>query len=151
MGRTSDRLRSENPGISVWAGGGVVVREGGDVPEFLLVYRPHRKDWTFPKGKVGPDEMLRSCALREVAEETGMNCQTVAYLDLVKYSSGRRGKKAVAYWLMRVESGEFQSNDEVSVVGWFDPVSARSLLTYKRDRDLLMQAFSLVESSTIRA
>ena len=40
----------------VRAAGGLVVREGRDGAEVLLVHRPRYDDWTFPKGKVDPGE-----------------------------------------------------------------------------------------------
>ena len=52
------------------AAGAVVVRKG---PEVLLVHRPKYDDWSFPKGKLDPGEHLTSCAVREVAEETGLD------------------------------------------------------------------------------
>ena len=37
----------------VRAAGGVIVRQrAGSEPELLLIHRPRRNDWTFPKGKV---------------------------------------------------------------------------------------------------
>lgn len=51
----------------VSAGGGVVKNEQGSV---LMIYR--RGKWDLPKGKCDEDESIDDCALREVAEETGL-------------------------------------------------------------------------------
>lgn len=150
MGRITDRLMAKHPEVSVWAAGGIVARRASTGLELLLVYRRHRDDWTFPKGKIDPGETLRGCARREVLEETGMECRTAAFVDVVVYSTGRRRRKAVAYWLMWIDQGEFRPNDEVAAVGWFDLASARSVLTYQRDRDLLLRVGPLVDSSTLK-
>ena len=51
-----------------------VVRAGGGV-EIVLVHRPAYDDWSFPKGKLNPDETEAQAAVREVQEETGLQCR----------------------------------------------------------------------------
>lgn len=58
------------------AGGGVVYNEHGAI---LMIYR--RGKWDLPKGKRDEGETMEDCALREVAEETGL--QTLALEDKV--------------------------------------------------------------------
>ena len=144
-----DELIKQRPDIEVWAGGGVPWRTVDGEVELLLVHRDHHGDWTFPKGKLDPGETLKQCAVREVEEETGLRCATGAALPLVEYRDGRGREKAVVYWLMQVESGRFEPNDEVDACGWFDPASARSVLSYQRDRDLVDEVESRIASSTI--
>src|SRR4051794_31246223 len=77
----------------VRAAGGVVWRvpEGGGV-EVLLVHRPGYDDWTFPKGKVDPDDIDEEhTALREVAEESGLRCTLGRELPGTDYVD-RRGR-----------------------------------------------------------
>ena len=48
-------------GARVNAAGGVIVRQTAQgETEVLLIHRPRRDDWTFPKGKVEPGENRRS-------------------------------------------------------------------------------------------
>lgn len=54
----------------VTAAGGVVRRSGPDDDRILLMRR--RGEWDLPKGKLDPGESIETCALREVAEETGL-------------------------------------------------------------------------------
>ncbi|MEM9466752.1 MAG: NUDIX hydrolase [Actinomycetota bacterium] len=147
MGKKS--LPERRPDVEVWAGGGVVWRTVGDVVELLLVHRDHREDWSFPKGKLDPGETLIECAVREVEEETGLRCETGERLAIVEYRDGRGRDKAVVYWLMVVVGGRFEPNDEVDACGWFDLASARTVLTYDRDRDLVDEVESRIASSTI--
>ncbi|MFI5426831.1 NUDIX hydrolase [Aeromicrobium sp. UC242_57] len=60
------------------AAGGIVWRPrpspGRPEPrvEVLLVHRPSYDDWTFPKGKTDPGELLQTTAVREIGEEAGL-------------------------------------------------------------------------------
>ena len=149
MGSATTDLIEAHPDIEVWAAGGVVWRVVDDQVEVLLVHRDRHQDWTFPKGKLDAGETLRACALREVEEETGLRCTTSSRLTLVGYRDARDRSKAVVYWMMTVDDGVFVPNDEVDACGWFDPASARSILSYQHDVELMDEAEAAIESSTI--
>ncbi len=137
MPRASDQLPLGHPDVEVWAAGGIITRVVNDDLEVLLAHRPNHVDWTFPKGKLDEGETLRSCALREVHEETGLHCTTHNRLDPVFYRDDRNRRKGVVYWIMSVDGGAYVPNDEVDAIGWFDLQSADTVLTYKHDRALL--------------
>ncbi len=52
---------------TIVAAGGLVLNEDGNL---LMIYR--RGKWDLPKGKLDVGETIEACALREVAEETGL-------------------------------------------------------------------------------
>lgn len=128
---------------TVRAAGGVVFRTGahGDV-EVLLVHRPHRADWTFPKGKALPGESDERCALREVEEETGLRCTLEAELLGTSYRDDQGRQKLVRYWVMRPLGGVAAARNEVDAVRWAPIASATEILTYAGDRAVLT-AFAL--------
>lgn len=117
----------------VEAAGGVVVRDG----EVLLVHRPRYDDWTLPKGKLDPGESFEDGALREVWEETGLSCSLLDELSSTEYRDNKDRPKIVRYWLMEIEAGEFEPNDEVDEVRWVALADAAAELTYDRDRGVL--------------
>ena len=121
----------------VQAAGGVVIRQGEDGTELCVVHRPRYGDWTLPKGKLDPDETFEQAALREVREETGLRCSLVRELESTHYTDSRGRPKIVRYWLMEVDGGEFEPNDEVDELRWMSPREATAALTYDRDRDLI--------------
>ena len=79
----------------IQAAGGLVFRvsENGR-REVLIVYRAHREDWTFPKGKLRSDENDEACARREVEEETGLRCVLGAELPTTTYKDSLRASEA---------------------------------------------------------
>lgn len=132
------RLRKSEPHL-VRAAGGVVLRAGpGGETEVLLVHRPKYDDWTIPKGKLDPGEDDLAAALREVEEETGLRCRAGRELPGVSYKDRNGRDKTVRYWEMTPGAGKFVPNDEVDEARWLTLAEASELLTYDRDRDVLV-------------
>jgi 8-oxo-dGTP pyrophosphatase MutT (NUDIX family) len=121
----------------VRAAGGIVVRDGADGPEVLVVHRPQYGDWTFPKGKAQPGESDEACAVREVEEETGLRCALGEETRATEYVDARGRPKRVRYWRMHVEGGLLRFDHEVDAARWVSRVQAAELLTYARDLELL--------------
>lgn len=106
--------------------------------EVVLVHRPAREDWSFPKGKLDEGETLEDCALREVLEETGLVCRLGRFLGHTEYHDRKNRPKVVAYWVMTVEKDAgFAVNDEVDELRWLSLTEASTLLSYPRDGELL--------------
>ena len=120
----------------VLASGAVVTRKGGDV---LLVHRPKYDDWSFPKGKLDPGEHVTSAAVREVAEETGLDIRLGPALSTQRYwvENGERRIKRVHYWVARVvgddDVSSYAVNNEIDEVVWLPLDKARDRLDYYYD------------------
>ncbi len=121
----------------VKAAGGVVWRRGAGGIEVAVVHRPHRGDWSLPKGKLDPGESWEEAALREVEEEIGLRCKLGRELSPTSYRDQKDRPKVVRYWLMEPESGEFEPNREVDEIRWLNPAAAADLLTYQHDKQLV--------------
>jgi 8-oxo-dGTP diphosphatase len=122
----------------VQAAGGLIVRETprGEI-QVLLVHRPHREDWTFPKGKLEAGESHERGAIREVEEETGLRCRLGVELPPSSYINGKGRLKVVRYWIMEPRSGRAEPRNEVDAIRWASVEEAAILLTYPRDRKVL--------------
>ena len=138
-------------GAEIVAAGVVVSRKG---PEVLLVHRPKYDDWSFPKGKLDPDEHVTTAAVREVAEETGLDVRLGPPLTSQRYSvrNGETRVKRVHYWAGRVVGGDdvatYVPNDEVDRVAWVGLDKAADRLTYARDRETLEEAAAFRKKSS---
>jgi len=132
------------------AAGAVVSRKG---PQVLLVHRPKYGDWSFPKGKLDPGEHALSAAVREVAEETGVDIRLGPPLSDQMYvvGNGTRRAKRVHYWVGRPVGDDdlstYQPNAEIDTLLWLDVEEARRRLTYPRDRDTLDEFTTLRKRS----
>ena len=120
-----------------------MIDDESGAPRVLLVHRPRYDDWSFPKGKLDPGETIEEAALREVKEETGLDCRLIRKLATLLYAyqtrnTGRLRPKAVHYYLMRRVSGDINvPGEEVDRAEWFEFDEAARKLTYGQDRKLL--------------
>ena len=132
------------------AAGAVVVRKG---PEVLLVHRPKYDDWSFPKGKLDPGEHIATAAVREVAEETGLDVRLGPPLSSQTYQvrNGWVRPKLVHYWVARVvhddDVSTYRPNAEIDAVTWVPLDKAAEMLTYQRDRETLAEAAAVRKKS----
>jgi 8-oxo-dGTP diphosphatase len=125
----------------VRAAGGVVYRYTDEAEvEIALVHRPAYDDWSLPKGKLKPGETLEAAALREVQEETGLQCMIARSLGIIEYVDRRGREKVVWYWLMRSIGGAFKPIEEVDRMSWLKVEDAARKLSYDHDQELLRRA-----------
>jgi 8-oxo-dGTP diphosphatase len=116
------------------AAGGVVWRTTPrHQHEVLVIHRPHRQDWSLPKGKRHRRETALECALREVREETGLRCTAAEELPEVRYTDSQGRARRIRYWAMQAVRGEFRPNHEVDEVRWTPLGRIGELLTYEHD------------------
>jgi 8-oxo-dGTP diphosphatase len=120
----------------VHAAGGVIVRDG----RIAVVHRPHREDWSLPKGKLETGESFEEAAVREIREETGYEVTLGEALTDVRYEDHKGRPKVVKYWLMSIVGGDFAANDEVDELRWLAPNDAIALLTYDNDHEIVREA-----------
>ena len=127
--------------------GGIVVRFEGDVPHLVVGSRRRDRDivtWTLPKGTPNPGETREATALREVAEETGLEVRITGPLDSIDYQFIQRGNrihKTVHYFFMEPTGGDLAGHDhEFEEVRWISFDDAAHLLTFDTERALVQKA-----------
>lgn len=120
------------------AAGALLWRNTPGGVEVALIHRPGHDDWTIPKGKVEPGEHTLAAAVRETAEETGIQPVLGRPLATVRYQV-EGGPKRVDYWAAQVTEPPpaFTPNHEVDRLDWLPAAEAASRLTYRHDAALL--------------
>jgi 8-oxo-dGTP diphosphatase len=128
------------------AAGVVLVRPGPDGPEVAVVHRPHRSDWSLPKGKLEPGERHDVAAVREAFEETGVRAALGPSLGQRRYLVQGVAKR-VRYWRATVLGTTPRDPDaEVDEIRWLRRKAAKSLLSYEDDRLLVDDALALPDT-----
>ena len=137
------------------ASGGVVLRNGPDGPEVLVIHRPRYDDWSLPKGKDDPAETPEQAALREVMEETGQRVRLITPLGKTRFDTGS-GIKDVDWFAMRAvpsspDLARFTPNNEVDQARWVPISEVAEILTYEPDQSLIanIDAPSLLATGTL--
>ncbi len=102
-----------------------------------------------PKGHIEQGETAEQTAMREVAEETGIQGRVLASLGSIDYwfvTEGRRVHKTVHHYLLRYVGGELSDADvEVTEVAWVPLAELNSRLAYADERRLAEVAGRLIE------
>jgi 8-oxo-dGTP pyrophosphatase MutT (NUDIX family) len=135
--------------------GGLVI-DGIDGPKdgqvAALIGRVDRRGrmlWSLPKGHIEQGETAEQTAIREVAEETGIQGSVLAALGSIDYwfvTEGRRVHKTVHHYLMRFLEGELSDEDvEVTEVAWVPLGDLPSRLAYADERKLAEVAGELID------
>jgi len=135
--------------------GGVVVRFDDGIPSLVIGARRRDRDsltWTLPKGTPNAGETREQTALREVAEETGLEVRITDILDSIEYwfiQRGTRIHKTVHYFLMEPTGGDLARHDhEFDQVRWIRFDQAPELLTFETERALVARAAEVVDPPT---
>ena len=133
-----------------FSAGGVLVRSVRGTPMVAAV-RPAGKPegtWALPKGLIDNGEQAAATAVREVAEETGVEGRVVEKLGDVRYVytwAGERVFKVVSFFLLRAGRGRIgdlppEHAHEVAEARWLPLADAPRLLAYKGEREMAQKA-----------
>jgi bis(5'-nucleosidyl)-tetraphosphatase len=122
----------------------------GKHTKFLLIqHDTHDQHWAFPKGHQEPGETLAQTALRELAEETGIDdCELVTDTQFTEsYSYHFEPKniivhKTVHYFLGQVaEQTVLVQAGEVLDYQWLPYEEALQTITFDNARQVLVEAY----------
>jgi 8-oxo-dGTP pyrophosphatase MutT (NUDIX family) len=136
-----------------FSAGGVLVRTMAG-RHWLAAIRPGGKPegvWALPKGLISPGENAELTALREVAEETGLEGTSLGKLGDVRYVyfRGERIFKVVSFYLFRYRRGRIGEipagfRHEVAEARWLPLEDAPRLLAYKGEREMAEKALMML-------
>lgn len=133
--------------------GGVAFRRRGEKIYVALISVGDKARWQLPKGLVDKNESNEAAALREVREETGLEAEMVAPLDVVEYwyFSGAGTKrirfhKFVHFFLMHYKAGKTSDHDaEVNEARWVEISKAEEMLAFANEKKIMARARQMIE------
>ncbi|WP_189209031.1 MULTISPECIES: NUDIX hydrolase [Actinokineospora] len=145
------RLRT----VDETSAGGMVL--DADRDRVALIGRLDRRGrllWSLPKGHIEAGETPEQTAVREIAEETGIDGEVVRPLGTIDYwfiADGRkRVHKTVHHFLLLARSYELSDEDvEVSEVAWVDLADLDARLAYADERRLVRKARQLLSEQPL--
>jgi 8-oxo-dGTP pyrophosphatase MutT (NUDIX family) len=116
-----------------------------------------RPVWALPKGLIDAGENPEATAIREVAEETGVEGISLGKLGDVRYVytwGGRRIFKVVSFFLVRYRRGRLgdlpaQTVHEVAEVKWLSLEQASELLAYRGEREMAERALARLTGESL--
>lgn len=132
--------------------GTVVVRSGPEGRSVLLVKRgkpPRKGQWSIPGGRQEWGETVRQAAAREVREETGIDVEVVALIDVIDgLSRDADGVLDHHYTLIdfvaRAVGGRLAPGDDAAEARWVPVEEVDVLLEWYETRRVVRKALNLV-------
>jgi ADP-ribose pyrophosphatase YjhB (NUDIX family) len=139
--------RSKLRNARATSAGGIVVRRAGTDFELVLGRRTRERNgatWTLPKGQPNAGESIEETALREVAEETGLQVRIVRPIGPIEYffvQNDTRYHKTVHFYLMEATGGDLAAHDhEFEEVRWVGLDEAEAIMSYPTERQIVERA-----------
>ncbi len=142
-----------------FSAGGVLVRRFRG-RWWLAAIRPGGRPeglWALPKGNIGRGEDPEGTAVREVAEETGIEAVSAGKLGDVRYVYTRGGQrifKIVSFYLLRYRRGRIDDvpeafRHEVDEARWLPLEEAPRLLAYRSEREIAEKALTALQEEAV--
>lgn len=101
------------------AAGAIVIRDR----KLLLVKRaenPYKDDWCIPAGFMEWDESPRTCAEREIEEETGLTIEAGDLFEIYSGTDDPRTNAILVLFHCNITGGDLQASDDATAAMFFD-------------------------------
>jgi 8-oxo-dGTP pyrophosphatase MutT (NUDIX family) len=152
--KSAQPKRSYAKRVDEVSAGGLVIDTTGTMG--LLIGRYDHKDatgkrvlWSLPKGHIEAGESPEQAAIREVAEETGINSAITKSLGVIDFwfmAGGKRIHKTVHHFLFTEVDGILLAQEsEVDEVSWFPLAEIVDRLAYPDEKKLIARTAGITE------
>jgi len=132
----------------------IEVSSGGVVTfgNTILLLKKYNGDWVLPKGRLEKGENIKSAALREVLEETGVKGEILDYIGAVHYNyknikDDEIVSKTVHWYLMKSSSMDCTPQRKE---GFIDAMfvhidKAKNLVRYMDEKKIILKGIELMK------
>lgn len=133
--------------ISIKKAGAIVLRDGTNGREVLLLYRGKQEDWGFPKGHIEEGETSQDAMQREIKEETGLDIKILGQLPSLNYllSSGDKAELlmfAATPWPVDQQLIPEKTSDDLQ---WMPIDGVEKLLSYQNLKEYFNSIYSKIK------
>lgn len=121
--------------------GAILFTIDNTIIKYVLVMQSNG-NYGFPKGHMEKDETKKDTAIREIKEETGIDCQLLPKIQrTIQYKIGGNTLKTVTYFAARFEEQSFMPADsnEILAVKLLELDAALSLLKHPELKNILIE------------
>ncbi|HEY3436090.1 MAG TPA: NUDIX hydrolase [Actinotalea sp.] len=142
------------PVVEETSAGGLVIDGAAAGPRAAVIARRNRAgrlEWCLPKGHLEGHETPEEAAVREIAEETGIQGEIVRQLGTIDYwftGDDRRVHKVVHHFLLQATGGFLtvagDPDGEAEDVAWVAVSELSDLLAYPNERRLAAAACAVL-------
>jgi 8-oxo-dGTP pyrophosphatase MutT (NUDIX family) len=137
----------QKPRVEETSAGGFVLAADGS-PRIAVIGRRNRAgriDWCVPKGHLEGEETIEQAAIREIAEETGLEAEIIESLGSIHYEFSTPTSiisKTVHHFLMRQTGGnltiENDPDQEAVDIRWINIDLLHAELAHENERRLAL-------------
>jgi 8-oxo-dGTP pyrophosphatase MutT (NUDIX family) len=137
----------QKPRVEETSAGGFVLAADGS-PRIAVIGRRNRGgriDWCVPKGHLEGDETIEQAAIREIAEETGLEAEIIESLGSIHYEFSTPTaiiSKTVHHFLMKQTGGtltiENDPDQEAVDIRWINADLLNAELAHENERRLAL-------------
>jgi 8-oxo-dGTP pyrophosphatase MutT (NUDIX family) len=137
----------QKPRVEETSAGGFVLAADGS-PRIAVIGRRNRGgriDWCVPKGHLEGEETIEQAAIREIAEETGLEAEIIESLGSIHYEFSTPTSiisKTVHHFLMRQTGGtltiENDPDQEAVDIRWINADLLHAELAHENERRLAL-------------
>lgn len=114
--------------------------------KYVLVMEPNG-NYGFPKGHKEGNETDIETAIREIKEETGVNCEFIPNMKrTIRYSLANGSTKEVVFFVAKFRNQELHSSDKnILAIKKFELEEALNMLKFKELRNILIEVDYMLE------